>query len=370
MSLLQIIPWPLREAVHRMLEIPARRRTAARRADLKRADFENVRLGFGGVLDDGRPIHGGAVKLLPLRDAFGADGPAINVLYAVSSSQPRFAEDLVRTCRGLGIRFVWNQNGVGYPAWAGAESERYNRPMRRLRALADFVVYQSEFCRVSARRFLGPCDIPSVTLFNPVDTVQFSPAISREDGPLRLLAAGTHGTRDRVMPVLEALETLRSGGLDVCLTVAGEFRWPDAERDFAEEIRRRNVAEFVTRKGRFSHREAAALYQAHDVLIHPKYMDPCPTVVIEAMACGLPVVGSCSGGMPEMVPEACGRLIPAPEDWDERQVLGGSDLAAAILDVAGRRAEMALAARAHVVSNFELQPWVDAHGKVFRGLLQ
>ena len=53
-----------------------------------------------------------------------------------------------------------------------------------------------------------------------------------------------------------------------------------------------------------------------DLLLHTKYNDPCPTVVLEAMASGLPVVYSASGGVPELVGEEAGVGIPAPFDWE------------------------------------------------------
>jgi len=365
------IPWQLREALWSTLDW--RERAAARRAFLSicRWSGEGIRTGFGGILDDGRPIHGGAVKLLPLREAFGAgDGP-FNILYAVSSCQPRCAEQLFEKCRNEGIRIVWNQNGVAYPAWAGSESERFNRPMRRLREMADFVVNQSEFCEVSAKRFLGPCDKPSAILYNPVDLVAFSPLSGREgsdSGSVRLLAAGTHGTRDRVTCVLDALRELRAGGIDATLTVAGNFQWSGGEEDFVRESERLGIANSVQRTPRFSQSDAPALYRNHDLLLHPKYMDPCPTVVLEALACGLPVVGSMSGGMPELVPETCGTLIEAPLDWDIRHTPSGLQIADAVAALLPRLGEVSAAARRHAEARFAVGPWVGAHGTIFRSL--
>lgn len=362
------IPWQIRERLRSALEFPSRRAARQKLARIRRSG--TLLVGFGGVLDDGRPVHGGAVKLLPLRKAFGGDEESFRVLYAVSSSQPTCAEELFRRCRESGIRIVWNQNGVAYPAWAGNESERFNAPMRKLRAAADFIVYQSGFCKASAAKFLGPCESPSAILYNPVDLDLFSPDLGKSfsGAPLRLLAAGTHGTRDRVISVLETVGVLRKGGVDAVLTMAGRFQWPRGEKDFEIETSRLGLSDAVRRVARFSQDDAPELYRSHDLLVHPKYMDPCPTVVLEAMACGLPVVGSRSGGLPEIVPPDCGALVDAPRDWDNRHTPTGSELAAAVAGLLPNLPAAARAARQNAEARFDAGQWIDAHEQIFRKL--
>lgn len=364
-----LIPWQIREGVRSVLEFPKRRQARKRHKLIRRkGDSGKPSVGFGGVLEDGRPVHGGAVKLLPLRDAFGGDERCFNTLYAVSSSQPQCAVDLFRRCRDQGIRIVWNQNGVGYPAWADGESERFNAPMRRLRSMADHVIYQSRFCEISAERFLGPSEVPSGILYNPVDLVRFAPVARGGDGPLQILAAGTHGTRDRVISVLEMLALMRRGGIEAELSVAGKFQWRNAESDFHRTVDRLAIRPSVRRVQSFSQEDAAALYQAHDLLVHPKYMDPCPTVVIEAMACGIPVVGSDSGGMPELVPDTCGKLVPGPVDWERRHTPTGEELAGAVTAILPNLPVMGAAARKHAEVRFAVEQWVEDHRRIFQNL--
>src|SRR3989344_4335996 len=45
----------------------------------------------------------------------------------------------------------------------------------------------------------------------------------------------------------------------------------------------------------------AKYYSASDILLYPSLADNCPLVILEAMACGLPVVSFNTGGIPELV---------------------------------------------------------------------
>lgn len=365
-----MIPWRVKELLRGAADFPRRRRAFSRRAALHKSQGPGPVLGFGGLLENAGIIHGGAVKLLALRDGFSRDETRFNILYLVSSAQPEFADDLVRLCRSRGIKFVWNQNGVGYSAWAGAESERHNAPMRRLRAQADFVVYQSEFCRKSAEKFLGPCAVPTETLLNPVDLKKFSPiAEFRSANPLRLLAMGTQNYSQRVLSVLECVRDLREKGVDCKLTVAGPLIWKNAEQEVRKAVSSMNLSGAVEFLPLFRQPEAPGIYRSHHILIHPKYMDPCPTVVAEALACGLPVVASRSGGIPEMVDERCAKLVDVPVAWDRLHTPSGRQLADAVISITTDLKGFARAARARAEKQFDERVWLDRHGSIFRELM-
>jgi glycosyltransferase involved in cell wall biosynthesis len=311
---------------------------------------------------------GGGVKLEHLRARFGEAREGFNVLYLVSSllHLVPHAEELVSWAKHNGVRFVWNQNGVAYPAWCGANYPWFNEPMRRLIAQADHVVYQSEFCRMCADRYLGAVDAPVEVLWNPVDVRRFSPA--SELPPMnvwQLLAMGTNHAAYRVESSLGALAALIRRGFSVRLTIAGEFRWNDGGRDVQQIIDRLKLRDHVRLLPRFTQNEAPDIYRQAHVLLHPKYKDPCPTVPIEAMACGVPVVGSRSGGMPELVSEDAGRLVDVPDEWTRDQSPDADAMADAVVEIMKRHAAFSKAARARAEVDFDSAEWVGRHAEIF-----
>jgi glycosyltransferase involved in cell wall biosynthesis len=67
--------------------------------------------------------------------------------------------------------------------------------------------------------------------------------------------------------------------------------------------------------GRIDDAERLSLaYSAADVFVCPTREDNLPNVVLEAMACGIPVVGFEVGGLPDMVRHGMTGLLAPPED--------------------------------------------------------
>ncbi len=61
--------------------------------------------------------------------------------------------------------------------------------------------------------------------------------------------------------------------------------------------------------------ELAQIYSAADLFINPTREDSFPTVNIEALACGTPVLTYCTGGSPEIPDDSCGRVVEK-DDFD------------------------------------------------------
>jgi len=101
-----------------------------------------------------------------------------------------------------------------------------------------------------------------------------------------------------------------------------------------EVIRSSDAAGYIHTLPPCTFNDVAVWMTAADLVTLPSYMEGCPNVVLEALACGRPVVATHVGGIPEIMNDECGRLVP-PRDSAElaralASVLDGAWDAAAI----------------------------------------
>jgi glycosyltransferase involved in cell wall biosynthesis len=313
------------------------------------------------------PAVGGIVKLQSLSREFPNSPFRFDVLYLVSSRLPEGAVTMARWARRAGARVILNQNGVAYPAWHGPGWERVNAPMRELLSLANHVFYQSDFCRRSADRFAGPASSAFEVLHNSVDVDLFSPA-PHTRAPHTLLLAGSQDFWYRYASAIDTLAILARDDSRYRLIVTGRLKWDadaDAARQRAEAYARdRGVFDQVEFVGPYSQRQAPDIYRRADILIHTKYNDPCPAVVPEAMACGLPVAYSATGGVPELVGDA-GVGVPEVENWDRDLPPDPRQLAGAVRGVAADHPSLSMRARQRAVDHLNVRSWLARHRTVF-----
>ena len=312
------------------------------------------------------PAHGGTVKLQALAETW-PPAERLNVLYLVSSALPAHAARLVERARELDARVVWNQDGVAYAGCHGPGWERVKQLLARGVHAADHVYFQSEFCRLASDTFLGPREGPAEVLPNPVDTNRFVLPERRDERPT-LLLGGNQYQRYRLETALRTLELLPE---EWRLLVTGRLSWdPDPVRvrgETEELLARPALGDRVELAGPYTQAEAPALLGRAHLLLHTKYNDPCPGVVLDALACELPVVHSASGGTPELVGDA-GAGVEAPLDWERDHPPDPAALAEAVLACAARLDELSAAARARA-ERFDVRPWLERHRVVFEQLV-
>ncbi|MEI6168070.1 MAG: glycosyltransferase family 4 protein [bacterium] len=329
--------------------------------------------GFDRLPAPHEPGHGGIIKVQDLQQMFPNSPHRANLLYLISSYTPLFASRMAERARRAGAHFILNQNGVAYPGWYGPGWENANTDMRKLLVQADHIVYQSRFCKDNADRYLGEAHCPSDILHNPVDTRVFVPApTDPAPGRFVILLAGSHGSFYRVQTAVDTLAELLPHLPESQLIIAGRCAWRSdtatAEAELQAYASKRGVADRVELTGPYPQTAAVPLMQRAHVLLHTKYNDPCPRLVVEAMACGLPIVYSATGGMPELVTQDAGVGIPGPIDYEQDHPPSPAALAEALLTVARQQATFAAAARLHAMAHLDIQPWLCRHAEIFNNL--
>jgi glycosyltransferase involved in cell wall biosynthesis len=316
-------------------------------------------------------VGGPLVKINRLREYFPEVRWGYNLLYLLSNT-PYLPKYALKIAKQRGVPIVHNQNGVFYSAWYSGDWQAQNQRMARSYHAADWVFYQSEFCRRAANHFLGKRSGPGEILYNAVDTTRFSPEAHRErrvNGRWNFLVTGKIANHlyYRLESTIAGVHVARRQGLDANLVIAG---WVESEarsraEAFAKEL---GAGAAVTFTGPYTQREAPEIYRRADAYVMTKHNDPCPNTVLEALATGLPVLYSDTGGVPELVGEDAGIALGCEQGWETPSVPTAETIAEGMLRIAMSHAVFSAAARRRAVERFDIGYWIHRHRAVFHQL--
>lgn len=201
-------------------------------------------------------------------------------------------------------------------------------------------------------------------IHNGVDPELFRPLRDVRKVPGHLVTVASSDQASKGMEfLLEAVAKLRTENPDVSLTVIGKG---GETEHFRRMVDRFDLRAAVTAVGRVETLEMVAIMARSEIAVVPSLYEGFSLPAIEAMACGLPVVGTTGGALREVVGDA-GITVP-PAD--------ASALAAAIaalLDDPHERARRGERGRTRVVQRFtwrstaaqfadRYREVIDAHG--------
>lgn len=203
----------------------------------------------------------------------------------------RFSKPVVVTARGADVNLIAN----------------YRLPRRQIQHAAEGAAGIVSVSRALKDRLMG-LGVPEakiIVLRNGVDLTRFAPT----DGQVIRSRLGITGStwlsvghlieRKGHHLVIEALQAVP----DVRLLVIGDGPLEGGLRRQADRL---GVAGRVDFLGHVDHDQLPAYYAAADALVLPSGSEGMPNVVLEAMACGTPVIATAVGGIPEIIcePEA------------------------------------------------------------------
>lgn len=181
---------------------------------------------------------------------------------------------------------------------------------------ASLVVCTSDFARSQVLASLDGRDAAHVqTIRCGIDVQRFSPKdrVAGSDGVVEILNVAGMSRRKGQAELVEAIGLLRGRGRLVRLTVVGEG--PE-RRALEESVAELGLHEAVTFAGALGNHEMPAAYRTADVFCLSSFAEGVPTVLMEAMASGLPVVTTNVMGIPELVEEGVSGLVVPPARAD------------------------------------------------------
>ena len=229
------------------------------------------------------------------------------------------------------------------------------------RRLADGIVYQSEFSKAWWEREYGRTRVSNTVVYNAVDLQAYSPegAHTRPGDVQRiLLVEGSlqGGYEMGLKTAVELAEKLQGeGGMKVELMVVGrvseqvQAEWGERSRtpiQWAGEVGRERIPEFD--------RSAHLLYSA-DINA------ACPNSVIEAMACGLPVLAFDTGALAELVDGGAGRVVPYGGDAWRLDAPDVGALVKGAVEILGNQKGFREGARERAEARFGLDEMVEGY---------
>jgi len=166
----------------------------------------------------------------------------------------------------------------------------------------------------------------------------------------------------------KGMATLLSGYAQVAksrpasLLIVGEVREGEDKKAF-DEFKITNPQLPITVTGAVPYKDMPAYYALMDVFVHPSLRDGMPNAVLEAMACGVPVVATPVGGVLDVVRDhENGMLIPVNDANALCQAVE------TVLTDESLRNKMIETARQTIVEHFTPEKELEANLEIYRRL--
>jgi glycosyltransferase involved in cell wall biosynthesis len=232
---------------------------------------------------------------------------------------------------------------------------------RAIAAATNVAVRRSSGIRVvseSLRSAIEPMTDRRVTVIGSrVDTQVFAPAATRVELPVDAIMVGSLVKVKNHEAVIRAWALVVRERPRAQLMLVGDGH---CRRQLAALVDALGLRANVRFRGVVAHREIADLLTSAKCLIHSSWSEGQPRAVLEAMACGLPVICSDIPAHREIVPAAVGLLIP-PGD-----VGGWAAALAGVLDDPVGAGEMGRRGRALVMEHHDLVTNLDRYADFIR----
>ena len=279
----------------------------------------------------------------------------------------RFLLDLNRA-RRRGIRVVQRLDGINWVQrvkWSGVKysvrAEYGNVMLATIRnRFADRVIYQSRFIRRWWEDWYGVAKAPATVIINGVDLNAYTHDGEHErptDKYRMLLLEGSlaRGLNSGLFHAVSVAEKL-SAKYPMEVVVAGTV-----DEATQQKLKSKVPVKFL---GIVPRADIPKLARSSHMMYCAEVNPPCPNSVIEALACGLPIIGFDSGSLNELVTEDAGCIVPYGTNPWKLETPNIEALASSAGEVLEKQDQFRAAARRRAESAFGLDQMVESYLKV------
>lgn len=174
---------------------------------------------------------------------------------------------------------------------------------------ARFIACISHYCRSQLMLFSDPEDWQRLKLVRCGIDIERYPQAAVRQQVRQLFYAGRLAVEKGLPVLFESLRMLQARGYDLQLTLAGGGEDRQALERLACEL---GIDERLTFAGYLGQEQVREYLRQSDIFILPSFAEGVPVSLMEAMACGVPVLSTYVGGIAELVEsERTGLLVPA-----------------------------------------------------------
>jgi glycosyltransferase involved in cell wall biosynthesis len=179
----------------------------------------------------------------------------------------------------------------------------------------------------------------AVVIPNGIDLNQY-PFTPNKSKPKKLIFIGNLVVDKGVQVLIEAFASLAAE--DYILTIVGDGPY---KKELMKKVQEHSLEQKINFWGEIPNADLGKVIAEHHILVHPSFQESFGIVVLEALACGKPVVATYNGGSEFILQDGHGVLVPAKD-------------AVALADGIRKVADMdceALSLRNYVKENFALE---------------
>jgi L-malate glycosyltransferase len=215
------------------------------------------------------------------------------------------------------IPYVISLRGADVPGYAERFSCVYNflKPLIKLIwKKSDAVVSNSQGLKELALKSSPNQKIK--VIYNGTDILNFRPDEKAKNSEKFIITlGGTRVTsRKGIKYLIEAVRKLSSRYPQICVTIIGEGSEKESLESLAEKM---EISDKINFLGRIEYKKIASYYQEASVFVLPSLNEGMSNAMLEALASGLPILATDTGGTKELVKDGENGFIIKTKDSDD-----------------------------------------------------